>query len=312
MTALEKVSLKVGSGEVVGVVGESGCGKSVLALSIMRLFEPDSGARLSGSVHFAGDDLLTMPENRVEKVRGRDIAMIFQDAMTSLNPVFSIGSQIMEPLMTHRGFDRRAARHKAVELLQLVGISSPETRIDQHPHELSGGMRQRVMIAIAMACSPKLLIADEPTTALDVTIQAQVLLLLDELRQNSQMSIILITHELGIVVDMCDRVVVMYLGEIVEEIEVERLFDGARHPYTIGLISAMPVFASQRAHRLTSIPGNVPALTDVPAGCRFAARCAWAEDRCTAIHPDLISLDGQHQVRCLKHEEIREAECQKQ
>lgn len=303
--SVDQVSFDVEEGEIIGIVGESGCGKSVTALSIMRLFEPESGARIEGRIDWAGTDLLSLSDEAVNDIRGSEIAMIFQDPMSSLNPVFTVGAQVMEPLILHQGMSRRAARARALELLKQVGIPAPERRIAEYPHQLSGGMRQRVMIAISMACNPRLLIADEPTTALDVTIQAQILDLMTRLQRESGMAILMITHDLGVVSEVCNRVIVMYLGEIVEEIPVDTLFEGVRHPYTIGLMASMPGLSEERQERLVAIPGQVPALADKPTSCRFAARCAWAEARCLAEHPPLEAIEPGHSVRCFRHAETR-------
>lgn len=303
--SVDRISLDIHEGEIVGLVGESGCGKSVTALSIMRLFEADSAARIEGVVTWDGTDLLGLSEQEMNAVRGREIAMVFQDPMSSLNPVFTVGAQIMEPLMLHQDLSRRAARGRALELLRQVGIPAPERRLDEYPHQLSGGMRQRVMIAISMACKPRLLIADEPTTALDVTIQAQILDLMTDLQRDNSMAVMMITHDLGVVSEICSRVIVMYLGEIVEEIPVDMLFTGVRHPYTIGLMASMPGFAEGRLDRLVTIPGQVPSLADKPAGCRFASRCPWVQPPCLETHPSLTQIGPDHMVRCIRHAETR-------
>lgn len=306
--AVSDMSLRLAAGEVVGLVGESGCGKSVTAMSILRLFEEDSGTTIEGEIRFAGQNLLDLPERQMEEIRGSKISMIFQDPMSSLNPVFSIGDQIMESLTIHQRMNRGAARAKAIEMLRLVGIPSPETRVDDYPHQLSGGMRQRVMIAISLACRPQLLIADEPTTALDVTIQAQILDLMMELKEQLGMAIIMITHDLGIVSEMCDRVVIMYLGEVVEELEAAELDEASGHPYTIGLLQSMPSMHTGRKEKLLAIEGSVPPLSEVPRGCRFSTRCRWADERCAGEHPPLEEVGPRHRVRCWKYGEIRPME----
>ena len=304
--SVDAISFDVAHGEILGVVGESGCGKSVTALSIMRLFEPNSGARIEGAIAWKGTDLLSLSEERMNDLRGSEIAMIFQDPLSSLNPVFTVGAQIMEPLMLHQNLSRRAARARAQDLLRQVGIPAPERRLDEYPHQLSGGMRQRVMIAISMACKPRLLIADEPTTALDVTIQAQILDLITDLQRGNGMAVMMITHDLGVVSEICNRVIVMYLGEIVEEIPVEMLFTEVRHPYTIGLMASMPGLSGERQERLTTIPGQVPSLAEKPAGCRFAGRCPWALPGCVEAHPPLTRIAEGHSVRCFRHAETRQ------
>ncbi|MEJ2214977.1 MAG: ABC transporter ATP-binding protein [Gemmatimonadota bacterium] len=296
--AVDGVSFDVGRGEVVGIVGESGCGKSVTSLSVMRLVPEPPGEIQPGSrVEFDGRDLLSLSAAGMRAVRGNDIAMVFQEPMTSLNPVQRVGAQVAEPLRVHRGLDRSAARERALELLAMVGIPSPEERIDDYPHQLSGGMRQRVMIASALACEPALLIADEPTTALDVTIQAQILELLLDLRDRLGMAVILITHDLGVIAETCDRVVVMYAGRVVEQAPARDLFLDPRHPYTQGLLEALPQL-DRRQERLAVIPGAVPAPTAWPAGCRFHPRCRYAWDRCTAGEPELFPASSDHLDRC--------------
>jgi len=294
--AVDGVSFTVEAGETLAVVGESGCGKSVTALSVLRLL-PSPPARVAGgTIRFRGRDLLALSEPEMRRVRGNEIAMIFQEPMTSLNPVLTVGLQIAEPLIEHRGLGRAAAAARAIELLRLVNIPEPERRARQYPHELSGGMRQRVMIAMALACEPALLIADEPTTALDVTIQAQILDLLRDLRRKVGAAIVLITHDLGIVAEMAQRVVVMYAGRKVEEAPVEALFAIPRHPYTRGLLGSVPrLRSSLGAHaqqRLAEIPGLVPSLREEIVGCPFAPRCRFATDRCQAAAPPLEAPDA--------------------
>jgi peptide/nickel transport system ATP-binding protein len=296
--AVSGVSFALMPGRTLGLVGESGCGKSVTALSIMRLL-PRVGARVSGSVRFEGQDLTALSERRVRDLRGNRLAMIFQEPMTSLNPSFTVGDQIGEALMRHRGLSAKAARAAAVEMLERVRIPSPRDRVDEYPHKLSGGMRQRVMIAMALACAPALLIADEPTTALDVTIQAQILDLLVKLRRETGTGIILITHDLGVVAETCDDVAVMYAGEIVEQAPAARLFGAPQHPYTVGLLGSIPLLNAQRS-RLATIAGSVAGLTGPFTGCRFAARCPFADAHCRNEAPPLASVGRGHLSRCWK------------
>jgi len=296
--AVDGVSFAVEPGEILGIVGESGSGKSVTSLSILRLIPEPPGRILPGSsIRFRGEELLALPEERMRRVRGNDIAMIFQEPMTSLNPVYPVGDQIAEALRVHRGLGKREARGRAIELLRRVGIADPEERVDAYPHQLSGGMRQRVMIAMALSCEPDLLIADEPTTALDVTIQAQILELIRELRDRTGMAVILITHDLGVVAEVCDRVVVMYAGEVVEEGEVATIFRDPRHPYTRGLLQAIPRLG-RRVERLAVIPGTVPSPTAWPAACRFHPRCAYGWDLCVNAAPPLFEAGPGHTSRC--------------
>jgi oligopeptide/dipeptide ABC transporter ATP-binding protein len=286
--AVDGVSFHVNEGEVLGIVGESGCGKSVTSLSIMRLVPTPPGRILDGSaIRFRDRDLLALSEKQMQRVRGNDIAMIFQEPMTSLNPVFPVGEQIAESLRLHRRLGKRAANDSAVELLRLVGIPDPAARANDYPHQLSGGQRQRVMIAIALACEPDLLVADEPTTALDVTIQAQILALLAELRERLGMAVILITHDLGVVAEVCDRVIVMYAGRVAEEGPADRIFREPRHPYTEGLLQAIPRLG-RRVDRLAVIPGTVPSATEWPVGCRFHSRCPYGWDLCVREEPPLF------------------------
>jgi peptide/nickel transport system ATP-binding protein len=295
--SVDGVSFSIGRGETVGLVGESGCGKSVTALSIMRLVRPPGRIEAGSRVRFEGRELTELPEGEMRKIRGNRIAMIFQEPMTALNPVFTVGDQIAEVARIHQGASRREARVRAVEMLELVGIPSPEQRTKEYPHQLSGGMRQRVVIAMALVMSPALVIADEPTTALDVTIQAQIIELLADLQRRVGMSILLITHDLGVVAETCSRVIVMYGGEVVEEASVERLFAAAHHPYTEGLLGAMPR-VGQEKERLATIPGTVPPPTAWPSGCRFRDRCRYSWDRCAAEHPPLYPIAGGHVSRC--------------
>jgi peptide/nickel transport system ATP-binding protein len=296
--AVSGVSFSLMHGHTLGIVGESGCGKSVTALSIMRLL-PKAGTRVSGSVLFEGRELATLPEPQMRDLRGNRLAMIFQEPMTSLNPSFTVGDQIAEALIRHRGLSAKAARADAVNMLERVRIPSPQERVDEYPHKLSGGMRQRVMIAMALACAPVLLIADEPTTALDVTIQAQILDLLAKLRRETGTAIILITHDLGVVAETCDDVAVMYAGEIVERAPTDRLFAMPQHPYTVGLLGSMPLISSPR-ERLATIAGSVPSLTRTFIGCRFASRCPFAEARCRGQPPPLADVGAGHLSRCWK------------
>ena len=298
--AVDGVSFEVYPGEVLGLVGESGCGKSVTSLSIMRLIAPP-GKVGEGQILFDGTDLLGLTENEMTKIRGNKISMIFQQPQTALNPVFQVNDQISEVLNIHKDFGKEAGKRRAVELLKMVGIPDAERRAEAYPHELSGGMAQRVMIAMALACVPELLIADEPTTALDVTIQAQILDLMRDLRAEMGTSVILITHDLGVVAEMAERVAVMYAGEIVEQADVNPLFEKPMHPYTQGLIGSIPVLG-QIKERLDVIPGSVPNLVNLPAGCRFAPRCAAREKYglkiCTDVKPDLKEAAPDHLVRC--------------
>ncbi len=299
LKAIDGVTLQVKRGEMLGLVGESGCGKSVTSMSVMRLYDEKTTVRYEGSVWLGDTDLMSIPYKKMQDIRGREIAMIFQDALSSLNPVLRVSDQIMEPLITHQHLKREDAYRKAVEMLRLVGIPSPETRVDQYPHELSGGMRQRVMIAIALCCRPRLLIADEPTTALDVTIQAQILDLILDLNRQMHMGVILITHDLAVVAQVCQRVAVMYLGQIVEEAEVAELFNHPLHPYTQGLMDSIPKLDGDSRHRLHMIRGTVPLLNQIPRGCRFAPRCPYADAACSAAMPELTQAGG-HLVRCRK------------
>jgi len=298
--AVDGIDFHVDRGEIMGLVGESGCGKSVTSLSIMRLVAPP-GRITGGQILFDGQDLLQLKDDDIRKMRGDRISMIFQQPTSSLNPVWNVGRQIEEVLRIHRGMKGTAAHDRAAELLRMVGIPDPERRLKAFPHEMSGGMAQRVMIAMALACEPELLIADEPTTALDVTIQAQILDLIRNLRDETGTAIILITHDLGVVAEMCDRVAVMYAGEIVEETDVTTLFRHPLHPYTRGLIGSIPVVGDVK-EELSVIPGNVPNLIDLPKGCRFAPRCTTRIEQEVAIaeevHPSLLPFEGDHTVRC--------------
>jgi peptide/nickel transport system ATP-binding protein len=295
--AVDGVSFSLAAGETVGLVGESGCGKSVTALSLLRLIRSPGRIEPGSQILFDGKDLVTLDDKSMRDIRGARISMVFQEPMTALNPVFTVGDQIAEVVRVHHGGSRREAWARAVKMLETVGIASPEQRADEYPHQLSGGMRQRVVIAMALVMSPALVIADEPTTALDVTIQAQILELLRELQQRFGTSILLITHDLGVVAETVSRVIVMYGGEIVEEASVVDLFAHAHHPYTEGLLNAMPQVGQER-ERLATIPGSVPPPTAWPAGCRFHDRCPYAWDRCLAEHPPLYQIGEHHVSRC--------------
>jgi len=300
--AVENISFDLFPGEILSLVGESGCGKSVTALSILQLIASPPGQVVGGEILFDGKDLLKLKEKEMEKVRGNDIAMIFQEPMTSLNPVFTVGDQIMEAILFHQKVDREEARKKAVELLERVRIPSPEATIDAYPHQLSGGMRQRAMIAMALSCQPKLLIADEPTTALDVTVQAQVLRLLKEIQREMGMAVLLITHDLGVVSEIADRVAVMYAGRMMEYGPIETIFQQVRHPYTRGLLDSIPPLEGKRK-RLNAIPGQVPDPMDLPAGCTFHPRCTLAIDDCKKAEPPLFPVNGDHLSRCIRWKE---------
>jgi peptide/nickel transport system ATP-binding protein len=306
--AVDGVSYAVEAGETLAVVGESGCGKSVTALSILRLVPSPPGRIVGGAIRFEGVDLLQIGEGEMRRIRGNEISMIFQEPMTSLNPVLTVSRQITETLILHQGLTARAAAARAIEMLRLVRIPEPERRARQYPHELSGGMRQRVMIAMALACHPKLLIADEPTTALDVTIQAQILDLMRELKSELGAAIILITHDLGVVAEMAQRVVVMYAGRKVEEAPVGDLFRRPQHPYTLGLLASVPRLGATlgRAEppRLAEIPGTVPSLRDPIVGCAFAPRCAYATERCSREAPPLEAKTAAHLAACFESERL--------
>jgi oligopeptide/dipeptide ABC transporter ATP-binding protein len=295
LAAVSDFNLTVNPGETVGLVGESGCGKSVTSLSIMRLL-PQS-AKVEGSIRLEGRDLLEMRESEVRKLRGNEVSMIFQEPMTALNPILRVADQISEPLRMHKALSKRAMRDRVLELLAAVGIPRPAQIASEYPHQLSGGMRQRVMIAMAMACEPKLLIADEPTTALDVTVQAQILDLLRKLQQENNMALLLITHDLGVVAEMCERVVVMYAGKVIEEGNVRPLFKHPQHPYTQGLLNSIPKITGE-IERLTPIQGNVPSLAHMPTGCRFAPRCPHVMDVCRTDHPKRTTVAADYYVNC--------------
>ncbi|MFL5073101.1 MAG: ABC transporter ATP-binding protein [Xanthobacteraceae bacterium] len=297
--AVDGVSFDIGDGQTVGLVGESGCGKSVTALSIMQLLPKSTGRIGGGEIQFEGRDLAGLPEQEMRRVRGNEISMIFQEPMTSLNPVMTVGDQIAETVRLHRGASRSAARNRAIEMLRLVKIADPQKRLGNYPHQFSGGQRQRVMIAMALACTPKLLIADEPTTALDVTIQAQILELIGELQGRLGMAVLLISHDLGVVAERTDEVAVMYAGKIVESAKPELIFTRPKHPYTIGLLDSLPGRCGGKK-RLATIPGMVPSPLDWPTGCRFRDRCARADARCAAQPPPLIEIERHHRVACFK------------
>lgn len=303
LTAVEDVEFSLDKGKVIGIVGESGCGKSVTATSILRLVPPSvSEIDKDSEILFNGEDLTKASEARMREVRGNEISMIFQEPMSSLNPVYKIGDQMMEMIRTHnKQISKKDALDRCVEMLRRVGIPSPEQRVKEYPHQLSGGMRQRVMIAMALAGDPELLIADEPTTALDVTIQAQILDLLKELQEKLHMSIIFITHDLGVIAEMADEVAVMYAGEIVEKAKTRELFDDPKHPYTVGLMDSIPDI-NQEVERLTTLEGLVPSLYDMPKGCHFAPRCKYACPECEEKHVELTDLEGGRQVRCRRYE----------
>lgn len=307
--AVDGIDFHVNRGEVLGVVGESGCGKSVTSLSIMRLVG-QPGKIVEGQIFFDDEDLLKVSESKMVKIRGNRISMIFQQPQSCLNPVFKIGDQLSEVLFIHQDLGKEAGQKRAVQLLSMVGIPEPESRVNAYPHEMSGGMAQRVMIAMALACVPELLIADEPTTALDVTIQAQILDLMRNLRSKMETAIILITHDLGVVAEMCDRVVVMYAGRVVEEAPVIELFESPKHPYTAALIGSTPVLG-QAEKELVTIPGSVPNLIDLPQGCKFAPRCLARVEReltiCTEEEPELMTVAPNRKVRCWLHEEDLES-----
>jgi oligopeptide/dipeptide ABC transporter ATP-binding protein len=303
--AVNDVSFYIDEGELLGLVGESGCGKSITALSVMRLIAPP-GKIVGGSIKFKGEELTTASVERLREIRGNDIAMIFQDPMTSLNPVYTVGEQIAEALRLHRKLNKKQAWEAAIAAMKEVAIPDPARRVNDYPHQLSGGMRQRVMIAMALACDPELLIADEPTTALDVTIQAQILELLDNLRKTRKLAVLLITHDLGVVAEVADRVAVMYTGKIVEESGVEEIFRQPKHPYTQGLLRSVPKlreFGDEKLTRLATIQGTVPSPTDLPAGCHFAPRCEYRMDICTRGEIPFYQINEEVKVRCVLYNE---------
>jgi peptide/nickel transport system ATP-binding protein len=299
--AVDGVDISIGRGETLGVVGESGCGKTVTALSVLKLIAMPPGKIVAGQILYQGRDLAPLSTAEMDRIRAKDIAMVFQEPMTSLNPVYTIGEQIAEVLRRHEGLSRKIALDKTIEMLRLVQIPNAEKRYNDYPHQFSGGMRQRVMIAMALSCKPKLLIADEPTTALDVTIQAQILELLQDMKSRFGMAIMLITHAMGVVAETAQRVVVMYAGKVIEEAPVEQLFANPRHPYTQGLIRSIPRIdtAATRKERLEAIPGVVPNLLNPPPGCRFAPRCRYAMPKCREAMPPLFNLGHGHKVACV-------------
>lgn len=303
--AVDGVDLYINPGEVLGVVGESGCGKSVTSLSVLKLVPNPPGRIVDGRILFKGRDIVPMKEREMRKIRGNAVSMIFQEPMTSLNPLFTVGQQIIETVRLHQGISKKEAREHAVDMLRKVGIPRPESIIDEYPHQLSGGMRQRVMIAMSISCNPELLIADEPTTALDVTIQAQILDLIRRLNEEQGTAVMMITHDLGVVAEMCHRVAVMYAGKVVEEGPVRDIFKNPLHPYTQGLIASVPRMDETR-ERLYSIPGNVPILSTSMQGCRFAPRCPHVMDICRRSLPELTLQDDRHSSRCWLHESDRE------
>ncbi|MGI5097677.1 ABC transporter ATP-binding protein [Treponema socranskii] len=302
--AVNDVSFSLNKGHTLGIVGESGCGKSITSLSVMRLIDSPPGKIVGGKIVFKGEDLLAKSEEEMRRVRGKRIAMIFQEPMTSLNPVYTVGRQIEEALLIHESMTKKEAKRRALEMLRLVRIPLPEKRFDEYPHQLSGGMRQRVMIAIALACSPELLICDEPTTALDVTIQAQILALIDELKEKTGTSVIMITHDLGVISEITDEVLIMYAGEIVEYAPKAQLFKNPLHPYTQGLIACVPKLGCD-SDRLQTIEGTVPSFDDMPAGCTFWPRCPFAEAICKEKKPPLIDC-GNRTVRCHRYTDKKE------
>ena len=296
--AVDGVSFEIGEGKTLGLVGESGCGKSVTSLSIMRLIPSPPGQIVGGEIFYRGRDLLKLNKEEMRKIRGNEISMIFQEPMTSLNPVFTVGNQIGEAIRLHQGLSKKQTRAKTIEMLRLVKIADPESRIDAYPHQLSGGMRQRVMIAMALSCNPSLLIADEPTTALDVTIQAQILELMKELQEKIGMALLLITHDLGVVAERADEVAIMYAGKIVERGTAEAIFARPLHPYTVGLLKSLPGTRGKKKKRLDAIPGVVPSLLELPSGCRFRDRCYKAAGICAEAEPPLAELEPGHFVAC--------------
>ncbi len=299
VTALDGVGFDIGRGKTLGIVGESGCGKSVTSLSIMGLLPSGVGRIDAGKILFEGKNLATLPEEEMRDIRGNKIAMIFQEPMTALNPVFTAGEQIIEVFMTHRNMDRSAAYKAALSMMEMVKIPDPERRLEEYPHQMSGGMKQRVMIAMALACKPAVIIADEPTTALDVTIQSQILRLMQDLQKDTGTSIMFITHDLGVIAEMADDVVVMYAGQVIERADVVTLFDHPLHPYTKGLLASIPHVGQHRDKKLSTIRGSVPSLMNLPAGCRFYGRCPYRQPECEQTRPALESHKGAHEVACL-------------
>ena len=303
--AVDGMDFTIRRGHTLGMIGESGCGKSVSALSILQLIAMPPGKIISGEILFEGEDLLRQSKAEIKKIRGNDISMIFQEPMTSLNPVFTIGDQIMEPIRLHQGMDKARARRMAIEMLELVGIPSPAKRVDEYPHQLSGGMRQRAMIAMALSCRPKLLIADEPTTALDVTIQAQILTLIQRIKQEIGMAVLMITHDLGVIAETAEDVVVAYAGKAVEAADVVTVFRSPAHPYTRALYNSIPRLTDTKKRRLEVVSGLVPNPLEFPAGCRFHPRCRHALDFCRTDEPPMIAIGDNHRVRCFMHDPAR-------
>jgi len=305
--AVDGMDLKLFRGETLGVIGESGCGKSVTALSVMQLVAAPAGRIIAGEILFEGQDLLKKNREEMRAIRGNEIAMIFQEPMTSLNPVFTIGNQIMESITLHQKLSKKEARRKAIEMINLVGIPSPEKRMDEYPHHMSGGMRQRAMIAMALCCQPKLLIADEPTTALDVTIQAQILRLIRKIREETGMAVMMITHDLGVIAEVAEDVVVAYAGKAVEYADVKTIFRNPLHPYTRALYNSIPRLTDNRKKRLDVISGSVPNPLDFPPGCRFHPRCGYVRDFCREEEPALVDAGDGHRVRCFMYHEEKKA-----
>jgi len=303
--AVDGMDFSIRKGKTLGMIGESGCGKSVSALSILQLIPMPPGKIISGEILFEGEDLLRKSKHEIKKIRGNDISMIFQEPMTSLNPVFTIGDQIMEPILLHQKVDKARARQMAIEMLDLVGIPSPAKRVDEYPHQLSGGMRQRAMIAMALSCRPKLLIADEPTTALDVTIQAQILALIRRIKKEIGMAVLMITHDLGVIAETAEDVVVAYAGKAVEYADVVTIFKSPAHPYTQALYNSIPRLTDTKKRRLEVVSGIVPNPLEFPPGCRFHPRCKYARDFCRTDEPQLISISENHGVRCFMHDPDR-------
>ena len=301
--AVDDVSFALDSGETLGLVGESGCGKSVSALSIMRLIAQPPGKIVSGEILFKGKDILKIPEKEMQDIRGNDIGMIFQEPMTSLNPVFTCGNQIEEAVILHQKLSKEEAKVKAIEMLKLVGIPAPEQRYNEYPHQLSGGMRQRIMIAMALSCNPEILIADEPTTALDVTVQAQILELINKLQRELGMAVIMITHDLGVIAEVSTRVAVMYASKVAEYGNVDQIFYNPKHPYTISLLNSIPKLNKGKS-RLATIEGNVPAPTHYPKGCHFCTRCSFAIEKCWNEEPPVVQIEPEHTASCWRVNEI--------
>ena len=303
VTAVDELSLSMDRGETLGIVGESGCGKSVSVLAVMGLIPDPPGKITNGTINYLGRNLRKVSDKEMEKIRGNEITMIFQEPMTALNPIITCGDQIAEPLIIHKGYSKKDAQKEALQLLKLVGVPSPEQKLREYPHQLSGGLRQRIVIAMALACKPNLLIADEPTTALDATIQAQILELMKELKKEINAGVILISHDLGVVAETCDRVIVMYTGQVVEEAAVGEIFNFPTHPYTLGLLKSIPRITPQKM-RLNAIEGVVPNPTDMPKGCTFCPRCSFADECCENERPALCEIKPGHQVRCWHYEKV--------